>query len=159
MQLRERQKRNMGSLFQILLALFISVIGALYLLGSFRRRRPGEPPLDKGPIPWLGHVLEFRKDTAKFLQRMKEKHGDIFTVQLGGFYFTFITDPLSFGSVVKEARTRLDFTKFAELLVARVFGYHSLENEHKFLQASSTKHLMGDGLVVMTQAMMCNLAY
>ncbi|XP_039525249.1 5-beta-cholestane-3-alpha,7-alpha-diol 12-alpha-hydroxylase-like [Pimephales promelas] len=147
----------MGSLFQILLALFISVIGALYLLGSFRRRRPGEPPLDKGPIPWLGHVLEFRKDTAKFLQRMKETHGDIFTVQLGGFYFTFITDPLSFGSVVKEARTKLDFTKFAELLVARVFGYHSLENEHKFLQASSNKHLMGDGLVVLTQAMMYNL--
>uniref|UniRef100_A0A8C2BWR0 Cytochrome P450 family 8 subfamily B member 1 n=1 Tax=Cyprinus carpio TaxID=7962 RepID=A0A8C2BWR0_CYPCA len=147
----------MANLLQILLALCISVIGALYLLGSFRRRRAGEPPLDKGPIPWLGHVLEFRKNTAKFLQRMKEKHGDIFTVQLGGFYFHFITDPLSFGSVVKEARTKLDFTKFAEQLVARVFGYHSVESEHKFLQATSTKHLMGDGLVVMTQAMMYNL--
>ncbi|XP_026052153.1 5-beta-cholestane-3-alpha,7-alpha-diol 12-alpha-hydroxylase-like [Carassius auratus] len=147
----------MDNLFQILLALFISVIGALYLLGSFRRRRAGEPPLDKGPIPWLGHVLEFRKDTAKFLQRMKEKHGDIFTVQLGGFYFHFITDPFSFGSVVKEARTKLDFTKFAEQLVARVFGYKSIGNGHKFLQVSSTRHLMGDGLVVMTQAMMYNL--
>ncbi|TRZ00500.1 hypothetical protein DNTS_026636 [Danionella cerebrum] len=147
----------MGSLVQILLALLISVLGALYLLGSFRRRRAGEPPLDKGPIPWLGHVLEFRKDTAKFLQRMKEKHGDIFTVQLGGFYFTFITDPLSFGSVVKEARAKLDFSKFAEQLVARVFGYSSMESEHKVLQATSTKHLMGDGLVVMTQAMMSNL--
>ncbi|XP_018929502.1 5-beta-cholestane-3-alpha,7-alpha-diol 12-alpha-hydroxylase-like [Cyprinus carpio] len=147
----------MGSLLQILLALFVSVIGALYLLGSFRRRRAGEPPLDKGPIPWFGHVLEFRKDTAKFLQRMKEKHGDIFTVQLGGFYFHFITDPFSFGSVVKEARTKLDFSKFAEQLVARVFGYQSMESEHKVLQASSTKHLMGDGLVVMTQAMMSNL--
>ncbi|KAI7810256.1 5-beta-cholestane-3-alpha,7-alpha-diol 12-alpha-hydroxylase-like [Triplophysa rosa] len=147
----------MGYLLQILLALFISVIGGLYLLGAFRRRRPGEPPLDKGPFPWLGHVLEFRRDTAKFLQRMKEKHGDIFTVQMGGFYFTFITDPLSFGSVVKEARSKLDFTKFAEQLVARVFGYHHFEDEHKVLQASSTKHLMGDGLVVMTQAMMKNL--
>nr|XP_055059041.1 5-beta-cholestane-3-alpha,7-alpha-diol 12-alpha-hydroxylase-like [Misgurnus anguillicaudatus] len=147
----------MGYLLQILLALFISVIGGLYLLGAFRRRRPGEPPLDKGPFPWLGHVLEFRKDTAKFLQRMKEKHGDIFTVQLGGFYFTFITDPFSFGSVVKEARAKLDFTKFAEVLVARVFGYHSMTDEHKALQTSSTKHLMGDGLVVMTQAMMKNL--
>lgn len=142
---------------QILLALFISLLGGLYILGVFRSRRPGEPPLDKGPLPWLGHVLEFRSDTAKFLERMRKKHGDIFTVQLGGFYFTFLADPLSFGSVVKEARAKLDFNEFAKHLVKRVFGYHPLENDHKLLQASSNKHLMGDGLVIMTQAMMPNL--
>ncbi|XP_072543172.1 5-beta-cholestane-3-alpha,7-alpha-diol 12-alpha-hydroxylase-like [Salminus brasiliensis] len=147
----------MGFLLQILLAVFVSLLGGLYLLGAFRRRRPGEPPLDKGPLPWLGHVIEFRRDTAKFLERMKKKHGDIFTVQLGGFYFTFLTDPHSFGSVVKEARGKLDFTVFARHLVQRVFGYHSLEDDHKFMQASSNKHLMGDGLVVMTQGMMNNL--
>lgn len=43
-------------------------------------RQKNEPPLDKGFIPWLGHALEFGKDAAKFLARMKEKHGDIFTV-------------------------------------------------------------------------------
>ncbi|XP_026874796.2 5-beta-cholestane-3-alpha,7-alpha-diol 12-alpha-hydroxylase [Electrophorus electricus] len=147
----------MSFLFQILLALFTSLLGGLYLLGAFRRRRPGEPPLDKGPLPWLGHVLEFRRDTAKFLERMKHKHGDIFTVQLGGFYYTFLTDPHSFGSVVKEARAKLDFNKFARHLVQRVFGYHPTEEEHKLIQASSNKHLMGDGLVLITQAMMTNL--
>ncbi|KAL7875381.1 hypothetical protein AOLI_G00103440 [Acnodon oligacanthus] len=147
----------MGFLLQILLALFVSLLGGLYLLGAFRRRRPGEPPLDKGPLPWLGHVLEFRRDTAKFLERMKKKHGDIFTVQLGGFYFTFLTDPHSFGSVIKEARAKLDFNEFARHLVKQVFGYHSLDDDHKYIQISSNKHLMGDGLVVMTQAMMNNL--
>lgn len=39
-----------------------------------------EPPLDKGLIPWLGHALEFGKDASKFIKRMKEKHGNIFTV-------------------------------------------------------------------------------
>lgn len=43
-------------------------------------RRPGEPPLDLGSIPWLGYALDFGKDAASFLTRMKEKHGDIFTV-------------------------------------------------------------------------------
>ncbi|XP_041962401.1 5-beta-cholestane-3-alpha,7-alpha-diol 12-alpha-hydroxylase-like [Alosa sapidissima] len=147
----------MGFILPVLFALLLSVLGGLYLLGAFRRHRPGEPPLDKGPLPWLGHVLEFRRDTAKFLERMKGKHGDIFTVLLGGFYFTFIMDPLSFGSVVKEARAKLDFNKFAKHLVQRVFGYYSLEGDHKFLQMYSNKHLMGDGLVVMTQAMMSNL--
>ncbi|XP_066573459.1 5-beta-cholestane-3-alpha,7-alpha-diol 12-alpha-hydroxylase-like [Amia ocellicauda] len=147
----------MGYLVPVLLTLLMCILGGLYLLGAFRKRRPGEPPLDRGPIPWLGHVLDFRRDTSKFLQKMKKKHGDIFTVQLGGYYFTFLMDPLSFGTVVKESRGKLDFTKFAEQLVARVFGYYGLENGHKFMQASSNKHLMGDGLVVMTQAMMTNL--
>lgn len=147
----------MSFLLQILLALILSVLGGLYVLGAFRHRRTGEPPLDKGPLPWLGHVLEFRRDTAKFLKRMRKRHGDIFTVQLGGFYFTFITDPLSFGSVVKEARAKLDFNEFAKHLVQRVFGYHPIENDHKLIQTASNKHLMGDGLVIITQSMMSNL--
>lgn len=47
----------------------------------FRSKR--EPALDKGVIPWLGHALDFGKDAAKFLTRMKQKHGDIFTVRSG----------------------------------------------------------------------------
>lgn len=147
----------MGLILPVLLALFLTILGGLYLLGAFRQQRPGEPPLDKGPLPWLGHVLEFRRDTAKFLERMKDKHGDIFTVLLGGFYFTFIMDPLSFGSIVKEARAKLGFREFAKKLVQRVFGYTAFDGDHKFLQMYSNKYLMGDGLVVMTQAMMSNL--
>ncbi|KAG2458431.1 CP8B1 hydroxylase, partial [Polypterus senegalus] len=147
----------MALLLPVVLALLVCLTSALYYLGAFRRRRPGEPPLDKGPLPWLGHVLDFRRDTAKFLQKMQKKHGDIFTVQLGGHYFTFLMDPLSFGSVVKEARSKLDFTEFAKQLVEKVFGYRSMEEDHKLLQLSSNKHLMGDGLVLMTQAMTANL--
>lgn len=40
--------------------------------------------MDLGSIPWLGHALEFGKDAASFLTRMKEKHGDIFTVSISG---------------------------------------------------------------------------
>ncbi|XP_029442474.1 5-beta-cholestane-3-alpha,7-alpha-diol 12-alpha-hydroxylase [Rhinatrema bivittatum] len=140
----------------ILLALVISILGGLYLLGTFRRRRSREPPLDKGHIPWLGYALDFRNNTAEFLQTMQRKHGDIFTVQIGGYYFTFVMDPLSFGSIVKEARSKLDFNKFAKELVARVFGYHATKHDHKNLETSN-KHLMGDGLVIMTQAMTENL--
>ncbi|XP_072269106.1 7-alpha-hydroxycholest-4-en-3-one 12-alpha-hydroxylase [Pyxicephalus adspersus] len=147
----------MALILPILLAVLASVLGGLYMLGMFRKRRPNEPPLDKGTIPWLGYALEFRNNTAAFLQRMQKKHGDIFTVQIAGYYFTFVTDPLSFGPIVREARTKLDFEQFAAELVARVFGYHSGTNDHKMLEKASTKHLMGDGLVVMTQAMMDNL--
>ena len=138
----------------ILLATAVALLGGLYLLGVFRQRRPGEPPLDKGLIPWLGHVLEFRRNTWRFLDRMRQKHGDVFTVQLAGFYITFIQDPMSFGAFVKESREKLDFRKFATHLVHRVFGYKAIEGDHEILNASSNRHLKGDGLDVMTQAMM-----
>ncbi|XP_034468450.1 5-beta-cholestane-3-alpha,7-alpha-diol 12-alpha-hydroxylase-like [Hippoglossus hippoglossus] len=147
----------MGLLLPLLLGLLSCLIGGLYLLGVFRQHRPGEPPLDKGLIPWLGHVLEFRRNTLKFIERMKQKHGDVFTVQLGGFYITFLQDPLSFGAFVKESREKLDFRPFAKHLVRRVFGYVAEGDDHTFLQVSSNKHLKADGLKVLTQAMMDNL--
>ncbi|KAM6989791.1 5-beta-cholestane-3-alpha,7-alpha-diol 12-alpha-hydroxylase-like [Tautogolabrus adspersus] len=147
----------MWLLLPVLLSILAALIGGLYLLRVFRQRRPGEPPLDKGLIPWLGHVLEFRRNSLTFLERMKQKHGDVFTVQLGGFYITFFQDPLSFGALVKESRDKLDFNEFAVHLVQRVFGYKAKKSDHTILQTSSNKHLKGDGLELMTQAMMSNL--
>ncbi|NXW56231.1 CP8B1 hydroxylase, partial [Eurystomus gularis] len=140
----------------LLCTLIASLLGGLYLLGAFRRRRPDEPPLDKGSIPWLGYVLEFRKDSSEFLKRMQRKHGDIFTVLLGGYYFTFVMDPFCFAAIVKESRSKLDFRTFAVKLVLQVFGYKPVEATRSIIHTSSAKHLMGDGLTVMTQATMEN---
>ncbi|KAM9573412.1 7-alpha-hydroxycholest-4-en-3-one 12-alpha-hydroxylase [Guaruba guarouba] len=143
--------------WEILLCTLIALLfGGLYLLGMFRRWRPGEPPLDKGIIPWLGYALDFRRDTSRFLKKMQRKHGDIFTVLIGGYYFTFVLDPSCFGAIVKESRSKLDFRTFASKLVLQVFGYKPIEANHSIIHASSTKHLMGDGLTVMTQATMEN---
>ncbi|CAI5640947.1 unnamed protein product [Oreochromis niloticus] len=147
----------MELLLPILLGFLACLVGGLYLLGVFRQRRPGEPPLDKGLIPWLGHVLEFRRNTLKFLERMEKKHGEIFTVQLGGFYITFVQDPFSFGGFVKESRDKLDFRKVALHLAHRVFGYKAVEGERRILRISSNKHLKGEGLEEVTQAFMSNL--
>uniref|UniRef100_A0A8C5R3L9 Cytochrome P450 n=1 Tax=Leptobrachium leishanense TaxID=445787 RepID=A0A8C5R3L9_9ANUR len=148
---------KMAVLLPLLVGLLVSLLGSLYLLGMFRKRQPNEPPLEKGFIPWLGYGLDFRNNSAEFLKRMQKKHGDIFTVQLAGYFFTFIMDPLSFGPVVKEARAKLDFEKFPNEMVARVFGYHPLENDHNMLEKASRKHLMGDGLILMMQAILKNL--
>lgn len=140
----------------VLCTLTASLLGGLYLLGTFRRRRQDEPPLDKGIIPWLGYALDFRKDSSDFLKRMQRKHGDIFTVLIGGYYFTFVMDPFCFDSIVKESRSKLDFRTFATKLVMRVFGYKPIEATRNIIHVSSAKHLMGDGLTVMTEATMEN---
>ncbi|XP_060540471.1 7-alpha-hydroxycholest-4-en-3-one 12-alpha-hydroxylase [Pantherophis guttatus] len=138
----------------VLVALGVGLLGVLYLTGFFRRRRASEPPLDKGLVPWLGHALHFRNDNMDFLKTMQKKHGDIFTTLIAGHYFTFLMDPLSFSAVVRESRNKLDFISFAAELVLRVFRFEASHETHKIIDVSSTKHLKGEGLVVMTQAMM-----
>ncbi|NWR85633.1 CP8B1 hydroxylase, partial [Furnarius figulus] len=142
----------MGLWGVLLCTLVLSLLGGLYVLGLFRRRRPDEPPLDKGTIPWLGHLLDFRKDSSEFLKRMQRKHGDVFTVLIGGYYFTFVMDPSCFGTIVKASRSKLDFKTVAIKLVLQVFGYKPIEANHNIVHTSSTKHLMGEGLTALTQA-------
>ncbi|XP_076615852.1 prostacyclin synthase [Chaetodon auriga] len=93
----------------------------LVLLYSTRTRQKNEPPLDKGWIPWLGHALEFGKDASKFLARMKEKHGDIFTVRVAGRYVTVLLDANSFDAVLNDT-ILLDFTRNRNQLLKRIFS-------------------------------------
>lgn len=142
----------------VLGVLLVAIVGYLCLQGLLRQRRPEEPPLDKGSVPWLGHAMTFRKNMLEFLKHMWARHGDIFTVQLGGQYFTFVMDPLSFGPILKDAKRKLDFVEYAEKLVLKVFGYRSMQGDHRMIHSASTKHLMGDGLEELNKAMLDNLS-
>lgn len=139
-------------------ALLTVVVGCLYLSMLLRRRRPREPPLDKGFVPWLGHAMAFRKNMFEFLKGMRAKHGEVFTVQLGGQYFTFIMDPFSFGPIIKDTQKTLDFVKYAQGLVLKVFGYRAMDGDHRMLHLASTKHLMGQGLEDLNKSMLDSLS-
>ncbi|MBZ3884403.1 7-alpha-hydroxycholest-4-en-3-one 12-alpha-hydroxylase [Sciurus carolinensis] len=142
----------------VLGALLVILVGYLCLPGLLRRRRPQEPPLDKGSMPWLGHAIAFRKNMFEFLKGMRAKHGDVFTVQLGGQFFTFVMDPLSFGPIIKDTERKLDFVQYARELVLKVFGYEAIEGDHHMLHSASTKHLMGDGLEDLNKVMLNSLS-
>ncbi|KAK7803314.1 hypothetical protein U0070_009074 [Myodes glareolus] len=120
-------------------------------------RRPGEPPLDLGSIPWLGHALEFGRDAASFLTRMKEKHGDIFTVLVGGRYVTVLLDPHSYDAVVWESRTRLDFHPYAIFLMERIFDLQLPNFNPSEEKARMKPLLMHRDLQALTEAMYTNL--
>ncbi|XP_008847698.1 7-alpha-hydroxycholest-4-en-3-one 12-alpha-hydroxylase [Nannospalax galili] len=139
-------------------ALLLIIVGYLCLPTLLRHRGPQEPPLDKGSVPWLGHAVAFRKNMFEFLKEMWAKHGDVFTVQLGGQYFTFIMDPLSFSPIIKDTQKALDFVKYAENLVLKVFGYQPMEGDHQMIHLASTKHLMGHSLEDLNAAMLDSLS-
>ncbi|XP_004614663.2 5-beta-cholestane-3-alpha,7-alpha-diol 12-alpha-hydroxylase [Sorex araneus] len=142
----------------VLGALLLAVFGYLCLLQLLRQRRPHEPPLDKGPVPWLGHAIAYRNNMLEFLKRMRAKHGDVFTVQLGGQYFTFVMDPFSFSPILKEARKKLNFVQFAQKLVLQVFGYQSIEGDFEMIHSNSLKHLKGVGLEELNEIMLDKLS-
>ncbi|XP_051700896.2 prostacyclin synthase isoform X1 [Oryctolagus cuniculus] len=143
-------------------AVFLGLLAALsllllLLLGRRRARRPGEPPLDLGSIPWLGHALEFGKDAAGFLARMKQKHGDIFTVLLGGRYVTVLLDPHSYDAVVWESRAKLDFHAYALFLMERIFDVQLPHYSPSDEKARMRPTLLHRDLQALTEAMDANL--
>nr|XP_033819166.1 prostacyclin synthase [Geotrypetes seraphini] len=142
-------------LFTALVALLVTlVLWALY----FRRSRlPNEPPLDRGAVPWLGHALAFGKDAAKFLSKMKEKHGDIFTVQAAGKFVTVLLDPHSYDAVVWESNNKLDFNKYACLLMERMFDVRLPDYDPATEKAMMKLHLQNKSLHMLTKAMFSNL--
>lgn len=140
------------------LGALLTVVGCLCLSTLLRHRRPWEPPLDKGVVPWLGHAMAFRKNMFEFLKGMQAKHGDVFTIQLGGQFFTFVMDPLSFGPIVKNTQKALDFETYARELVFKVFGYQAEDEDHRMVHSASAKHLMGQGLEDLNQAMLDSLS-
>ncbi|XP_006881814.1 PREDICTED: prostacyclin synthase, partial [Elephantulus edwardii] len=141
-----------AALLGLLLALLL-----LLVLTRRRSRRPGEPPLDRGTVPWLGHALEFGRDAASFLTRMKQKHGDIFTVLVGGRYVTVLLDPHSYDAVVWEPRAKLDFHTYAVFLMERIFNVQLPDYDPSDEKARLKPTLLHKDLHALTEAMYTNL--
>ncbi|XP_066482462.1 cytochrome P450 7B1 [Tiliqua scincoides] len=142
--------------------LLIAAVLALWALSASckRRRKPGEPPLVNGWIPFLGVALDFRDDASNLLLSLQQKHGDVFTLHMAGKYITFITNPLQFGSLTKYGKY-FNFDIFSDKFVTKVFDYPSIfsenypnlnENVHRQYQ-----YLQGKPLNMLSDSMMSNL--
>ncbi|XP_061442899.1 7-alpha-hydroxycholest-4-en-3-one 12-alpha-hydroxylase-like [Rhineura floridana] len=137
-----------------LATLLATILGGLYTIGAFRKRKPKEPPLDKGFIPWLGHGIAFKKNPVEFLQAMRKKHGDIFTFLVGGNYMHFVADPDSYEQILKESEDKLDFKKFASMIVFNAFAFQTTESHHHIVKRISYEYLRGKNLTALNQVMM-----
>ncbi|XP_020344593.1 prostacyclin synthase isoform X1 [Oncorhynchus kisutch] len=136
--------------------LIVQGILILFILVSKRSRSEKEPPLDKGVIPWLGHALEFGRDASKFLTRMKVKHGDIFTVRVAGRYVTVLLDPSSYDAVIEDS-VSLDFTRYAQVLMDRIFSLRLPHHNPAVEKAMMKQHFEGESLSCLSSTMHCHL--
>uniref|UniRef100_A0A8D1H0T4 25/26-hydroxycholesterol 7alpha-hydroxylase n=1 Tax=Sus scrofa TaxID=9823 RepID=A0A8D1H0T4_PIG len=90
----------------------------------FVLKRPGEPPLVKSWLPFIGEALKLQRDPIGFMTTLQKQYGDIFTVLLGGKYITFILDPFQYQSVIKNQK--LSFRGFSNKVLLRVFSIKKL---------------------------------
>uniref|UniRef100_A0A7N8WY26 Prostacyclin synthase n=1 Tax=Mastacembelus armatus TaxID=205130 RepID=A0A7N8WY26_9TELE len=123
-----------------------------YFILTNRSRRKTDPPLDKGLVPWLGHALEFGKDAAKFLNRMKLKHGNVFTVRAAGRYVTVLLDPHSYDTIMNDSES-LDFIRHAQVLMERIFTLRLSHHQMAKAKTMMTKHFMGTNLAALNHTM------
>ncbi|KAM8756575.1 prostacyclin synthase isoform 1-T1 [Acanthopagrus schlegelii] len=130
----------------------------LVLLYTTRTRQKNEPPLDKGLLPWLGHALDFGKDAAKFLARMKEKHGDIFTVRVAGSYVTVLLEANSFDAVLSDT-VFLDFTRSKNQLLKRIFSLQPPSIKPAAERKWMEQHFQGVSLSRLNSSMTAHLQH
>ncbi|XP_012965835.1 cytochrome P450 7B1 [Mesocricetus auratus] len=125
--------------------LFTATLLILVLqLLTLRTRRPGEPPLVKGWLPYFGIVLNLRKNPLAFMKSLQRKHGDIFTILLSGKYITFILDPFQYHLVMKNPK-QLNFSKFSRQVSARAFGVKKLATDDELNEDLHRHYLLLQG--------------
>ncbi|XP_064189015.1 cytochrome P450 7A1 isoform X1 [Anguilla rostrata] len=141
------------------LAIFFSILLS-WLFRVSRKRKPGEPPLVIGWIPFLGVALNYGRNPLAFLRLAQKKYGVIFTCKIAGKYITFITDPFSYSAVFRQGKI-LDFQKFAIGFSSKVFGHPDFtdpmySSSYKDIHSIFRQTLQGRVLQELTTSMMEN---
>uniref|UniRef100_A0A4W2I874 25/26-hydroxycholesterol 7alpha-hydroxylase n=1 Tax=Bos indicus x Bos taurus TaxID=30522 RepID=A0A4W2I874_BOBOX len=139
------------------LALAAALLLLVLCLNARRTRRPGEPPLIKGWLPYFGQALKLQKDPLGFMTSLQKQYGDIFTLLLGGKYITFILDPFHYTSVAKNQK--LSFQIFTNKFLKRVFSIKKMLTDSDLIDEihSTYQFLQGKHLDILMESTMQNL--
>ncbi|KAK9464325.1 cytochrome P450 [Lipomyces arxii] len=81
-----------------------------------------EPPLVKGPLPFLGGALSFIRNPQSYLTKLRSADGWIFTVYMGGTRVNFLTDPI-FANRFALTNSSFSMNEFVRYVTSALFGY------------------------------------
>ena len=115
-------------------------------------------PYVKSWLPWIGSGLKFGTDTDNFIKDCQRKHGDAFTLLLGGKRVHVLTNPHDFSTVFKQVAD-LRFDPIQEELAPRMFGYkaNDLQMSHDEHHAVLYRKFKGENLEAPTIGMQLEL--
>lgn len=86
------------------LALFVAVYLLLLRVvnGKWSARKPTDPPLISGWIPYLGVALDFGARGDAFLAECAREYGPVFTLVLAGRRLTYVADASLWPGIIKD---------------------------------------------------------
>ena len=84
------------------------------------RRRPGEPPLVRGSLPYVGVAVRFGRNATAYVQHCQATYGDVFTLFIAGQRMTFMLDPLAIPAVLRSKQ--LAFFPVSDSILAEAFN-------------------------------------
>ena len=79
------------------------------------------PPALPGGLPWLGHVLAFRRDPIALVRRGRERCGEVFSLRLAGTRVTAFVSPDAQAAFFTAPEAQLS-ARAAYRLMAPIFG-------------------------------------
>lgn len=105
----------------LLLGIIVAALVALAIYYDPKRRAKGKLPPIEAPIPFVGALLDFAKHPVDSVRKAYEKHGDIFTMHIGGQNMTFVIGPEAHEVFFKASDEELS-PKEAYKFMIPVFG-------------------------------------
>lgn len=127
----------MLSLQELILSLvFLAITSLIVYHFLLLRSDPNEPPLVKGPLPFLGCAMSLQRNFKSFLLESRTKHGDIFTIYVAGQRIHIIADPVD-GIPTLFRNRNFGFDDFSNTMRKKQF----LNTVDELKDASMTKEL------------------
>jgi len=144
---------DLFTLLAWLITFLCALAGILFLYQSPKKHSKSPPLIGQFWLPFLGCAISFGKDPPRFLLDCKEKHGNIFTLNVAGKSMTFLFDHDLFDVFFAPSKsnqmavhaplsdTTVDAVSFdhgVQEFTARVFGMPTDQflDEHQILLTS-----------------------
>src|SRR5947207_15306549 len=155
---------SMFEMIPLAFQIFVCIVFTAIFLHRFvcARRRPDEPPLIQGWIPWLGVALSYEFDPANFLLSCQRQYGNVFTLYMGGIRAHIVSDPIYVIPAIYRHTKSFTFDPVRKLAAIKVMGLTE-ENQadtklYKELDALQITSLFSsDAVEEMTKSLIRNL--
>eukprot|EP00922_Rhytidocystis_sp_ex-Travisia-forbesii_P052331 GHVS01077638.1.p1 GENE.GHVS01077638.1~~GHVS01077638.1.p1 ORF type:complete len:403 (-),score=42.84 GHVS01077638.1:1622-2830(-) len=137
--------------------LVVLLLVALYIISlnlfNFWVRYPGEPPLYRSFLPWVGYGAALNNDSTEVLQKLSSETGGVFVIPMAGRRTVWLTDPSCLKSV--NRLEQLSFDPITHMVRSRAQGlaYDDFDKiDPKIRRSIEVTHLSGEPLKTLTIA-------
>eukprot|EP00761_Pharyngomonas_kirbyi_P004670 gb/GECH01004675.1/.p1 GENE.gb/GECH01004675.1/~~gb/GECH01004675.1/.p1 ORF type:complete len:512 (+),score=132.90 gb/GECH01004675.1/:1-1536(+) len=111
-------------LSSILFAIFLGIIGYIYIKSAQKKLPKNHPPVVPYQIPWIGSGKEFSKSSFQFFKENTKKYGPIFSFYMAGNWWTYLGDRNAYDIFFKarDSELRLMSKSFEQALGPKIWG-------------------------------------